>query len=208
MFSRLLHVVFPLSISDLPLGSLSSIGSSDGKMKRGVETVKRQCWFDATRVFVLIGDEMPHPPAANPQHLNWRTEVAALTTQGICVYAVQALNRRHATPFYRELGHTSGGFHLRLEQFATFSPARCGRCLALGCRFLFRGGEALDRGSEWKWHLFILSVFFKFMAVPIDFVLSLIDTCISNHIECSIDGDHHHCQKPGQLLKVVAGECW
>ncbi len=73
---------------------------------------------DATRVFVLIGDDVPHPPAANPQRLNWRTEIATLTARGISVYAVQALNRRHATPFYRELANVSGGFHLNLDQFS------------------------------------------------------------------------------------------
>ena len=83
---------------------------------------------DATRVFVLIGDDVPHPPAANPQHLNWRTEVAALTTQGVSVYAVQALNRRHATPFYRELAHTSGGFHLSLDQFAEITDMLMAIC--------------------------------------------------------------------------------
>lgn len=82
----------------------------------------------ATRVFVLIGDDVPHPPAANPQHLNWRTEVAALTTQGVNVYAVQALNRRHATPFYRELAHTSGGFHLNLDQFSEITDMLMAIC--------------------------------------------------------------------------------
>ena len=83
---------------------------------------------DATHVFVLIGDDVPHPPAANPQHLNWRTEVATLTTQGVSVYAVQALNRRHATPFYRELAHTSGGFHLSLDQFAEITDMLMAIC--------------------------------------------------------------------------------
>lgn len=83
---------------------------------------------DATRVFVLIGDDVPHPPAANPQHLNWRTEVAALTEQGVSVYAVQALNRRHATQFYRELANTSGGFHLSLDQFAEITDMLMAIC--------------------------------------------------------------------------------
>jgi hypothetical protein len=77
---------------------------------------------------VLIGDDVPHPPAANPQHLNWRTEIATLTTQGVSVYAVQALNRRHATPFYRELAHTSGGFHLSLDQFAEITDMLMAIC--------------------------------------------------------------------------------
>ncbi len=83
---------------------------------------------EATRVFVLIGDDVPHPPAANPQHLNWRTEAAALTAQGISVYAVQALNRRHATPFYTELAHTSGGFRLSLDQFSEITDMLLAIC--------------------------------------------------------------------------------
>ncbi len=83
---------------------------------------------EATRVFVLIGDDVPHAPAANPQRLNWRTEVAALTAQGISVYGVQALNRRHATPFYREMANLSGGFHLSLDQFAEITDMLMAIC--------------------------------------------------------------------------------
>lgn len=82
----------------------------------------------ATRVFVLIGDDVPHPPAANPYQLNWRTELTALTAQHISIYAVQALNRRHATPFYRELAHMSGGFHLSLDQFAEITDMLMAIC--------------------------------------------------------------------------------
>lgn len=83
---------------------------------------------EATRVFVLIGDDVPHPPASNPQHLNWRTEVQALTAQGISAYGVQALNRRHATPFYKELAHLSGGFHLSLDQFSEITDMLMAIC--------------------------------------------------------------------------------
>jgi hypothetical protein len=41
---------------------------------------------------------------------------------------VQALNRRHATPFYRELAHTSGGFHLSLDQFAEITDILMAIC--------------------------------------------------------------------------------
>jgi hypothetical protein len=83
---------------------------------------------EATRVFVLIGDDVPHAPAANPQRLNWRTEVTALTAQGVSVYGVQALNRRHATPFYREMANLSGGFHLSLDQFAEITDMLMAIC--------------------------------------------------------------------------------
>jgi hypothetical protein len=71
-----------------------------------------------TKAFVLIGDDVPHGPSQNPKKLDWRKEVDALGRMGIPVYGVQALNRRHATPFYTELARTSGGFHLSLDQFS------------------------------------------------------------------------------------------
>jgi len=73
---------------------------------------------DSTCALVLIGDDVPHPPAATPQKINWRTEVDRLTEMGVSVYGVQTLNRPHATAFYKELAVKSGGFHVALDQFA------------------------------------------------------------------------------------------
>jgi hypothetical protein len=76
-------------------------------------------WSDAaSKSLVLIGDDIPHPPAHNPKKLNWREEIDKLAKQGIMVYGVQALNRSHATPFYKELADKSGGFHVNLDQFS------------------------------------------------------------------------------------------
>jgi hypothetical protein len=76
-------------------------------------------WSDAaSKSLVLIGDDVPHPPAHNPQKLNWRQEVDTLAQKGIMVYGVQALNRSHATIFYKELAEKSGGFHVNLDQFS------------------------------------------------------------------------------------------
>jgi hypothetical protein len=72
----------------------------------------------ASKSLVLIGDDIPHPPAQNPQKLNWREEVNKLAAEEITVYGVQALNRPHATPFYKELAEKSGGFHINLDQFS------------------------------------------------------------------------------------------
>jgi hypothetical protein len=71
-----------------------------------------------TKCFVLIGDDLPHGPTQNPKKLDWRRELAELQKRGISVYGVQALGRKHATPFYRELAEKSGGFHLSLDQFS------------------------------------------------------------------------------------------
>lgn len=76
-------------------------------------------WSDsASKSLVLIGDDIPHPPAHNPKKLNWRKELKKLAEQEIMVYGVQALNRSHAKPFYQELAQASGGFHINLDQFS------------------------------------------------------------------------------------------
>lgn len=72
----------------------------------------------ASKSLVLIGDDIPHAPAQNPQKLNWRQEIKKLADKEIMVYGVQALNRSHATPFYKELAQESGGFHVNLDQFS------------------------------------------------------------------------------------------
>ncbi|MDY7226766.1 vWA domain-containing protein [Hyalangium rubrum] len=82
-----------------------------------------------TKAFVLIGDDVPHGPKQNPRKLDWRDEVNALGNMGIPVYGVQALNRRHATPFYKELAQKSGGFHLSLDQFAYITDTVLAICL-------------------------------------------------------------------------------
>ena len=70
------------------------------------------------RCFVLIGDDVPHGPLQNPDHIDWRTELAALAKESIPVYGVQCLGRSHARPFYEELAQKSGGFHVTLDQFS------------------------------------------------------------------------------------------
>ncbi|HEX8698081.1 MAG TPA: vWA domain-containing protein [Myxococcaceae bacterium] len=82
-----------------------------------------------TKAFVLIGDDVPHGPSQNPRKLDWRKEVSALGSLGIPVYGVQALNRRHATPFYKELAQKSGGFHISLDQFAYITDTLLAICL-------------------------------------------------------------------------------
>jgi hypothetical protein len=69
------------------------------------------------RVLVMIGDDVPHEAAHNPGRINWRDELKSLTNNGILVHGVQALNRRGADNFYRQIAETTGGFHLPLSQF-------------------------------------------------------------------------------------------
>lgn len=72
-----------------------------------------------SKVLVMIGDDVPHSPTEhqNTKHLDWRNEIANLLEMGVAVYGVQALGRRHASPFYQEIARTTGGFHLELDQF-------------------------------------------------------------------------------------------
>jgi len=93
---------------------------------------------DAKRLLVMIGDDIPHPPAHNPKRLDWRTEVQALTAQGVLVHGVQCLNRHYATAFYKGLSDMTGGFHLNLNQFAEASD------MLLAVAYQQQSPEALD----------------------------------------------------------------
>lgn len=73
---------------------------------------------DASKSLVVIGDEVPHPASYTPRNIDWQTEVTALAGMGVQVYGVQALNRRHATSFYKTIAERTGGFHISLDQFS------------------------------------------------------------------------------------------
>jgi hypothetical protein len=70
---------------------------------------------------VMIGDATPHSPheRQNTRKLDWRNGVKLFREMGGVVDAVQALNRREATPFWRELAELGGGNHFELGQFST-----------------------------------------------------------------------------------------
>lgn len=72
-----------------------------------------------SKAFVLIGDDVPHGPDyhSNKENINWRNELGLLLEGGINVYGVQALARRHATHFYKEVAEKTKGTHLELHQF-------------------------------------------------------------------------------------------
>lgn len=72
------------------------------------------------KVLVLIGDDVPHREneRQNYKHLDWRNELDCLLEMGVHVYGVQALGRRHATSFYKEVARKTAGLHLELNQFS------------------------------------------------------------------------------------------
>lgn len=72
---------------------------------------------DSAKAFVMIGDEIPHPPSYTDQNLSWRDELDVLSGMGVKVYGVQALDCSSSTPFYEELAERTNGFYLQLKDF-------------------------------------------------------------------------------------------
>lgn len=93
----------------------------------------------ANKVLVLIGDDVPHGAnyPGNTKRIDWRNELKLLLEAKINVYAVQALGNSHATPFYKEIAKTTGGFHLELDQFSHIQTLITAVC------FKQQGDEAL-----------------------------------------------------------------
>lgn len=101
------------------------IPTGGGDLPEAYEYVLRQArglqWSTGegtARVLVMIGDDVAHGPSypQNRLKIDWRVEASALAEQGVTVYAVQALARKHATSFYKELAERGGGYHLPLTQ--------------------------------------------------------------------------------------------
>ncbi len=89
-----------------------------------LHTARSFNWTAGTnKVLIVIGDDVPHGAneSQNKKKLDWRNELKCLLEMGVKVYGVQALNRRHATPFYQEIAKITGGFHLALNQFSEIS---------------------------------------------------------------------------------------
>ena len=96
------------------------------------------------KVLVLIGDDVPHGPTypQNTKKLDWRNEIGLLMEAGINIYGVQALGRRHATDFYKEIAAKTGGFHLNLQQFSAITD------LVMAVCYKQDGADALKKYEE------------------------------------------------------------
>ena len=94
----------------------------------------------SSRSLVVVGDATPHGPnyPLNKLKIDWRKECGALAEQSIRIYAVQALNRRESTGFYRDLATLTDGFHLKLDQFSSIVNFMMAIC------FREEGGDTLD----------------------------------------------------------------
>ena len=73
---------------------------------------------DSKRILIMIGDQVPHPIAHNPQQIDWKLETKSLLDLGVVIHGVQALNNRVADSFYQSIADTTGGVHIRLSQFS------------------------------------------------------------------------------------------
>ncbi|XP_045156402.2 uncharacterized protein LOC123522932 isoform X2 [Mercenaria mercenaria] len=98
---------------------------------------------DSAKAFVMIGDEIPHPPSYTDQNLFWRDELDVLAGMGVKVYGVQALNATESTPFYEELAERTNGFYLQLKDFNLITDM----FLAVCYREADHGQEDADQGQ-------------------------------------------------------------
>ena len=98
---------------------------------------------NATKVFVLIADDVPHLTNDKQnivynrktygEGLDWRREANALAKMGIAVYTVQCLSKGiNAYYFYSELAETTGGYHFILDQFSEITDLLMAICYKQG----------------------------------------------------------------------------
>lgn len=64
---------------------------------------------ECSKALIVIGDEIPHPASYTDQDIFWKDQTQKLADMGVVVYGVQALNNKHATPFYSEISTRTGG---------------------------------------------------------------------------------------------------
>lgn len=94
-----------------------------------------------SKALIVIGDEIPHAASYTDQDIFWKDHAQKLSDMGVVVYGVQALNNKHATPFYSEISTRTGGFHLYLRDFALITEMFVAVC--------FRAASA-EKFEEYK----------------------------------------------------------
>ena len=70
-----------------------------------------------SKALVMIGDATPHTASESTMGLDWQEECKKLKTDGVHIYAVQALGNRMSTSFYQGLANLTSGYYLELHQF-------------------------------------------------------------------------------------------
>lgn len=98
-------------------------------------------WRSDIRVFVIIGDELPHEEGYNMPHMipgfdselhiNWETELQQMITNKISCFSCHALANQnpHSVKFYRELSDKTGGYYIPLIELGSFNQYMVGICL-------------------------------------------------------------------------------
>lgn len=82
----------------------------------GLQTSNSLAWrSDVARVVLVIGDEEPTDTRFGIHYLD---EVRKLEEKKVMVYGVQCLNVSRNSWFYKEIASVTGGYHLKLQQFA------------------------------------------------------------------------------------------
>lgn len=140
---------------------VSSSGGGDAPeaYEYALNQAREMNWNDkATKVLVLIGDEVPHPASYNKRKLDWKKEAKALADDGVIIYGVQALGRKSSTKFYKELSKIGNGIYLTLDQFANIIDLIMTVCYKQASDDMVRGYEKEVRG-EGRMNRSLLKIF-------------------------------------------------
>lgn len=120
---------------------VDSVGSTGGGGNGGeayelvMRTAQGLSWRPGyNKALVMTGDEPPHTADywENTQRLDWRVEAKKLASMEIPIYAVQALNRRESTAYWRQFAELTGGFHIPLDQFSYITDLFLAVCYSRG----------------------------------------------------------------------------
>lgn len=86
-----------------------------------IHTAHQLNWQSDKRVFILIGDEVPHNVGytynSHRNELDWRVETNQCAEKNIQIYSIQALGNRSSNLFYDTIAKLTGGVKLELAQF-------------------------------------------------------------------------------------------
>jgi len=86
----------------------------------------------AKKVFLLIGDDIPHDAnyKYNTDRIYWEVELQELLRASVLVYGVHAMpgTRQHSKRFYEKIATITGGSYLTLDQFEAMTDVIMAVC--------------------------------------------------------------------------------
>ncbi len=98
-------------------------------------------WRSDIKVFVIIGDELPHeegyemphliPGFDSELHINWENELKSMIENKITCFSCHALadENQHSVDFYQKLSEKTGGYYIPLIELGSFNQYMVGICL-------------------------------------------------------------------------------